>query len=206
MSPRAGRRRARLRPLPWVVGAALLAAPMGWVASDRMERHNDFCNSCHLSPEVPLHRDIRVDFDSDPPPTLAAAHARAGAGPAHGRRPFRCIDCHGGSGLVGRARVKVLAAEDAFWYVVGRFEEPRRMSVPLRDADCRKCHASYRPASSSGANAFHALAVHNADLPVRCVACHSAHERGGNPSAWFLRAAEVRAQCARCHPEFEEER
>jgi len=209
MSLPAGRRRPWLRPwlrlAPVLVGAALVAAPTGWLASDRLERDNDFCNACHLSPEVPLHRDIRADFDARPPPTLAAAHARAGVGSGDAHRPFRCIDCHGGSGPLGRAQVKALAARDAFWYVVGRFEEPREMRFPLRDADCRKCHASYRAAAGSGANAFHGLAVHNADLSVRCVACHSAHERGGNPQAHFLRAAKVRAQCARCHTEFEEE-
>lgn len=206
MSLPAGRRGPRLHLVPLLVGTALVAAPTGWVASDRLERDNDFCNACHLSPEVPLHRDIRVDFDARPPPTLAAAHARAGAGSGDAHRPFRCIDCHGGSGLAGRAQVKALAARDAFWYVVGRFEEPRSMRVPLRDANCRECHTSYRVAPGSGANAFHALAVHNADLPLRCVACHTAHAKGGNPDAFFLRASEVRAECARCHPEFEEER
>jgi predicted CXXCH cytochrome family protein len=102
--------------------------------------------------------------------------------------------------------VKALAAKDALVYLSGRFEEPETMRWPLCDEDCSACHASFESAGeeASGSPAFHDLPVHNVDLGVACVECHSAHEAGGNPGAFFLRAAAVRAQCARCHSEFEE--
>src|SRR5262245_65629532 len=89
------------------VGAALL----GWWISDRLEQRNDFCNSCHLEPDLPLHQGIRRDFDQEPARSLAGAH---GAALVKTREDgaFRCIDCHGGVGPVGRARVKALAAKD----------------------------------------------------------------------------------------------
>ena len=116
----------------WLAAGALAAvvlAPAGWVVSDRLEQNNDFCNACHLEPGRPLHDRIRGDFDARPPANLAAAHAHAG-NRDRDDGAFRCIDCHGGVGLVGRARVKALAAKDAFWYAAGRFEEPDSMRWP----------------------------------------------------------------------------
>lgn len=181
------------------------AAPLGWLVTDRLERDNDFCNACHVAPEEPLHREIRRGFDARPPASLAAAH---GAARVAGREDpaFRCIDCHGGAGLVGRARVKALAGLDAFWYVTGRFEEPDHMEFPLWDEDCAKCHARFdeAPAPAWQTPRFHQLAVHNVELAVRCVECHRAHAPG-DAGSHFLHADLVRSRCARCHTEFEED-
>ncbi len=200
------------RALPWLVLAGVVAAPAGWMISDRLEARNDFCTSCHLAADAsngphagtPLHRAIRRDFDARPPLSLASAHAAAGV---EGRPDpaFRCIDCHQGTGALGRARVKALAAKDAFFYLLGWFEEPRSMSHPLQDSDCRKCHSGFEEPSSEAEGAtprFHALPVHNAKLGVGCVECHQSHERGGEEASHFLRADALRTQCARCHSEF----
>jgi len=193
------------RKIRWVLAvaaAAIVSAPLGWYVSDRLEANNDFCTSCHLTPETTLHNEIRSHFDAAPASTLAAVHAVSA-----GERAFRCIDCHGGVGLVGRARVKALAAKDAFWYVVGRFEEPDHMRWPLWDEDCRRCHDEFDTSDVAAWQSarFHQLPVHNTELGVDCVECHAVHITGGNPEAYFLRAPHVRAQCARCHLEFEEE-
>jgi hypothetical protein len=174
--------------------------------SDRLEQDNDFCNACHLTPTQPLHEEIRHGFDGRPAVNLAAAHAAVG-NDSREDGAFRCIDCHGGASLVGRARVKALAAKDAFWYVVGDFEEPTLMRSPLWDEDCTKCHATFERLAANGeggAEPFHAVAVHNTELAVRCVECHAAHEAGGNPQAYFLDPARLREECARCHSEFSE--
>ena len=193
----------RLLAAAALAGAA--AGPTGWLVTDYLEQDNDFCNACHLEPDVPLHIELRRHFDARPPLTLAGAHASEGD-EARADRAFRCIDCHGGVGLAGRTRVKALAAADAFWYVVGRFDEPAGMRFPLWDEDCRQCHEGFdeRAPESLRNPAFHELAVHNAKLGVDCVACHFAHDLGGDADAWFLHAPRVRAECARCHSEFEE--
>ena len=108
--------------------AAVVAAPTGWVVTDRLEADNAFCVSCHLDAETPLHRDHDADFRARPPVSLAAAHAAA-ENAEHEDAVFRCIDCHGGTAFLGRARVKLLSAKDAFWYVTGRFEEPDGMHL-----------------------------------------------------------------------------
>ena len=194
----------RLLAVALALGA--LAAPTGWIVTDRQEQDNDFCTSCHLEPQVPLHIAIRHDFDAAPPASLAGVH---GGASVEGRTDsdFRCIDCHRGTSWVGRARVKVLAAKDAFWYVTGHFDEPTGMAWPLWEEDCRKCHPGFDEAEAPEWETprFHQLSVHNADLGIGCVECHLVHEDRGDSEAYFLRAPLVRSQCARCHARFEEE-
>lgn len=193
----------RLRPwlLLLVVGGVVLL-PSGWLVTDHLEHDDRFCVSCHLPSGVPLHREKLRDFGLRPPDSLASLHAKAG-NRAHADGRFRCIDCHGGTGLGGRVRVKLLSARDAFWYVSGRFEEPKRMTWPLRDADCLHCHKTFRERGASSTNPpFHSLPVHNGALPVHCVECHLSHEKGGLADRFFLHPRVVRAQCARCHSEF----
>jgi hypothetical protein len=195
------------RALFLAVAVAVLGAPLGWWASDQLEQNDAFCTSCHLPSGEPLHADKAADFSSRPAVSLAVAHAVAG-NRAHPDGAFRCIDCHGGTDLAGRARVKALSLRDAAIYLTGRFEEPRGMDWPLRDEDCRRCHASFRSSSeaaeSGGTPRFHALPVHNRKLGVTCVTCHLAHERGGLAELNFLHPAPVRAECVRCHPELGE--
>jgi len=180
----------------------VVSATLGWTVTDHLEQDNDFCNACHLEPDLPLHAELRADFDAVPPPTLAAAHAGAGTD----GRAFRCIDCHGGVSFVGRARVKVLAGLDAFWYVAGHFEEPADMAWPLWDEDCRQCHASFDESEAPEWQSprFHQLPVHNVELGVDCVECHRVHEIEVDADRYFLHARGVRTQCARCHSQFAE--
>lgn len=185
--------------------AILAGVPLGWHVTDRLEQQSDFCNACHLPTGVPLHIDVRRDFDAAPARSLGGAHGIArvdgGAGAARG---FRCIDCHGGTGLVGRARVKALAAKDALVYLTGSFSEPDGMHWPLQDADCARCHEAFdtSPYEDWESPRFHQLPVHNASLGVACVECHRVHDPGAPAESHFLRAEQVRVQCARCHEEF----
>ena len=181
-----------------------MGAPAGWLVTDRLEQDNAFCVSCHLSASLPLHRDNLEDFEARPPVSLAVAHAVAG-NEARADGVFRCIDCHGGASPIGRARVKLLSAKDAFWYVVARFEEPEGMRWSLWDEDCAQCHDRFAAPTHEAweTPAFHALAVHNHALGVDCVECHGSHE-AGSAELDFLQPGQVRSQCARCHSEFEE--
>jgi nitrate/TMAO reductase-like tetraheme cytochrome c subunit len=210
-NPQVGERGARRRwgrregwALVLTAGFALGSAPIGWVVTDHLEQDNDFCVSCHLAPGVRLHAGVHREFGAPAPVSLGGVHGAARV-ESRGEDPaFRCIDCHGGTSPLGRARVKALAAKDAFWYVLGHFEEPDGMRWPLWDEDCAKCHARFDETAAAPWQSprFHQLPVHNAALGVRCVECHSVHEIGGNPQAFFLHAGSVRAQCARCHSEY----
>ena len=202
-----GDRISRWKVAAIALAAASVAAPAGWIVTDQMEQDNDFCTSCHVSADVPLHIDLSHAFAAPEPVNLSAVHGASrvesrGAGVG---AEFRCIDCHGGTSLVGRARVKALAAKDAFWYTVGFFEEPTQMHQPLWDEDCKKCHGTFDESEVGQFESprFHQLAVHNVELGVDCVECHQMHTPGGDPNAYFLRAAWVRGRCAVCHSQFE---
>ena len=202
----AGRRRRLVATVAALGLASLVGGPTGWFVTDALERDNDFCNACHLTEGVPLHIDIRREFDAVAPVNLAGLH---GGSRVDSRSvdsvdaaSFRCIDCHGGSGLIGRAKVKVLAAKDAFWWLTGHFEEPTEMAWPLEEADCRKCHGGFAvKADDFEAPAFHDIPLHNVDLGVGCVECHLVHLEGDEHN-YFLDAPHTRKQCARCHSEF----
>jgi nitrate/TMAO reductase-like tetraheme cytochrome c subunit len=186
--------------------AGLVLGAAGWFGTDALEQDNRFCNACHLDGWVsgtPLHASHRDDFARRPALSLAAAHAAAGNPDRPDSPDFRCIDCHGGVGLVGRARVKLLAAKDAFWWLTGSFSEPDGMHWPLLEEDCRQCHPSFAPKAGSYEDpAFHDLDVHNDRLGVSCVECHGVHEEAANDARWFLAPERVLQQCARCHGEF----
>jgi hypothetical protein len=181
-------------------------AAAGWLITDSLEANDDFCNACHLPSGSVLHAEIRRGFDSEPASNLAGVHGSATSRPAGRERAFRCIDCHGGTGLLGRAKVKMLAAKDALVWLSGDFDEPDHMQYPLGEADCRQCHRGFESGKSAEdeSRRFHALAVHNADLGVGCVECHTVHDGGDDAELFFLNAARVRKQCARCHSEFQQ--
>jgi nitrate/TMAO reductase-like tetraheme cytochrome c subunit len=191
-----------------LLALVILGAPLVWLGTDALERQNDFCNACHIEQDgrdVALHIDIRRDMDGSPPMTLVASHA-LGMPAARPEDPgMRCIDCHGGVGLAGRARVKLLAARDTLVWLSGSAREPETMRHPLRDADCRQCHEQYQPRESEFEPVrFHEVELHNVDLGRDCVWCHIAHDRGGDEEFYFLEPLKVRARCADCHTEFKD--
>ncbi len=119
-----------------VAGAAVVAAASLAVLHVK-ERDNRFCVSCHLHEEKFERFLARVSTD------LAGAH--------HVKDPqVGCIACHGGADLGMRLRVWALAALDTITYLANRHEEPTRMRLPLRDAECRQCHAPILKVPAAG--------------------------------------------------------
>jgi nitrate/TMAO reductase-like tetraheme cytochrome c subunit len=193
----------------WLIIAAVFAVlvvPAAWWTTDVLEADNDFCNSCHLPSGTPLHKEIREGYDVRPPSSLAARHGGLVLPDRPDTPNFRCIDCHGGVGPLGRARIKLLSAKDTFLYLTGRFEDPEKMSWPLWDADCRQCHENFREKGEGfDGEAFHDMPQHNVDLGVDCVECHAVHDAETDPDLWFLNTDAVIARCAQCHIEYADE-
>lgn len=186
------------------IAIVVVGSVSGWFVTDALEANNDFCNACHLPDGAVLHGGIREGFDARPASNLAGVHGRAQIEKSGQSRTFRCIDCHGGVGFVGRAKVKALAARDALVWLGGDFDEPDHMQYPLNEADCRQCHETFsrQDTPEHVAVQFHSLAVHNADLGVNCVECHTVHDGGADEAVFFLDPEPVREQCGRCHSEF----
>lgn len=185
-----------------LAGAVALAsgtAAIGYVS--HLEQDNRFCVACHRPDGKRLHGELFDRYEAKPPVNLSAAHAAA-------KKAVTCIDCHGGVGVDGRARVLSIAAWDTLKYLSGQFKEPERMVVPLRDRECIQCHADHNAGlfpegGQAGGRDFHKHSDHRR-LPMTCVECHAAHV-AGDPWLQFVNNRVVLPLCQRCHREMGQE-
>jgi hypothetical protein len=211
----AGRLARRLAWGAFVLTGLSLVGTLALTALAAKERDNRFCISCHL------HEEKFKRFTMPPPTDLAGAH--------HLKKPeVGCIECHGGADPVMHAKVWFVAGWDTLRFLVGTYEEPTRMRLALRDAECRQCHdpilprgragqpASAGPApapAASGAEAsymadpltersapssYHAIREHDT-VNVRCVTCHTSHTTEGTRKDRFISPRTVEPICRECH-------
>jgi len=174
-----------------LIAAMVMFAPVvaiGWVS--HQERDNRFCASCHTQPEVEyVARYARAE--QAPADDLAAWH--------HRRDRVRCIDCHVGEGVTGRAVVVAFAGWNAFKHFTGGATQPAKIVAPLQNEACRKCHlaALQKPGF---ANHMHNTYFDPRATPpfLRCTDCHLAHRLGDERTRFQFRAA-IFPQCEQCH-------
>jgi len=167
--------------------ALIAAAGLGTAAT--LEDHDSFCAACHTQPESTFYaRSLAAPSD------LASAHAAAWA--------TRCIDCHSGPGLAGRAGALALGARDLAAWVTHTGQQPAPLTVPIRDASCLKCHADV-PNTRNFDRHFHMyLARWQALDPATagsCVSCHVGHSPSGDPHQDYLQPEQMQLVCDRCH-------
>ncbi len=177
---------------------ALVSGTTAIAYVSHLEQDNRFCIACHRPDGKRLHGELFDHYEAKPPVDLSAAHHHAK------ERAVKCIDCHGGAGVERRGRVRLIAAWDGLKYLTGRFKEPDRMVVPLRDRECVQCHADYEAGpfpegGQAGGQDFHKHPDHRA-LSSVCVECHTAH-LAGDPRLKFLSNVVVLPHCQRCHKE-----
>ena len=178
-----------------LAGTALLCGVflIGLAAKERDDR---FCISCHL------HEEKFARFRAAAPADLAAAH--------RAKKEVRCIDCHGGADPVMRVRVWSVAGVDTLRFLIGRYREPEGMRLPLRPAECRRCHTPILAAGRTlgaeqdegkggrGGDTYHAIRDHDS-VRITCVRCHSAHTTDSEPVLQFISRARVQPVCHECH-------
>src|SRR5512147_1485352 len=93
----------------WVIPALVVFIPLslagltGFTAM-QFENHDSFCASCHTQPESDYFQ-------------RAAAPAPVDLASFHTGKSVRCIDCHSGSGLMGRPSALMLGAHDLLAYI-----------------------------------------------------------------------------------------
>lgn len=164
----------------------------------KTEQNNLFCVSCHLHEEKFSRFQARRSATD-----LAGAHHVS-------RQGVRCIDCHGGADVVMRLRVWGVAGFDTLRFLVGRYEEPTGMRLPLRDAECRQCHdpiirvtLEQEEAQEGRGDTFHAITEHRT-VRTACVACHTSHTLG-EKRLQFIDRKIVLPICRKCHERMGEE-
>jgi len=190
-----------------VVGFLAVAGGFSFAAS--RETHDEFCASCHTQPESTFYQRSTAPQAVD----LASYHSD---------RFARCIDCHSGEGVPGRASAELMGARNALKWYTGTAVQPALLTVPVSDQNCLKCHQNVTEQGffpreqitvlgSSGFqggeregrnNHWHALLARwQAASPAAgtCASCHGGHTTEGTAQSGFMRNVAVSEQCDACH-------
>lgn len=178
-------------PLTFVVGfGALLVAAVGvFLTAAHMEENDAFCASCHSQPEATYVERTQAASPVD----LASDH--------HSKEVVRCIDCHSGSGVIGRMGAMMVGANDLYLWMIGKARQPAPLIVPIADGNCLKCHAD-APQTRNFNRHFHAfLSKWQAQdkNAATCVSCHTAHTTTGEVALGYLERQSTLEICQRCH-------
>ncbi len=165
----------------FIVGSFSVAASM--------EEHDSFCASCHTQPETDFYgRSLAAN-----PIDLASFHTT---------KQTRCIECHSGVGIPGRASAIMLGARNAVAFYTRTAKQPAPLTVPVGDDHCVKCHASVYDSTDFN-NHFHNFLPRwqaaDPNTAASCVDCHSAHTTDGDAQAAFLSQAKTDQVCQSCH-------
>ena len=172
-----------------LAGVGLVATIGGERYASHLEQDNDFCGACHTQPETEyLARYERAVAQKDAS-DLAAFH--------HRKKDIKCIDCHGGEGLIGRAQVFSLATWDAVKHYTGIARQPATIVVPVQNEACIKCHTD--PLAKKGFDNHEHNKLSDPDVPfIRCTDCHVSHRLGDERNAFQFRD-KIFPQCEYCH-------
>jgi predicted CXXCH cytochrome family protein len=188
------RKKPTSRPFPLLALAApaavilvLIIGSFGFAAS--MEENDSFCASCHTQPESTFYQRNQ----STTPADLASFHHT---------KETKCIDCHSGNGLPGRAGAILLGSRNALAYFTHTAHQPAPLTVAISDANCVKCHAAVMAGQPAMNNHFHLFLVRwQAVDPsaAGCVGCHASHSTDGDAQIGYLNEQQTQQVCDRCH-------
>jgi hypothetical protein len=170
-----------------VIGLAMIAAVGGTAYAINLENHDSFCASCHTEPESQYYQNSL----QTPATTLSAFHVE---------KSVRCIDCHSGSGPLGRVLGLEQGAKDLFAYVTGKYHSPAITTNPLSDQACLKCHPDVAKDQTFN-NHFHVFLSQWQSIDPHadhCVDCHTTHIQAQASQAYLITST-VQNVCQACH-------
>ncbi len=177
----------------WIIPALVVFIPLGLAGvtgftAMQFENHDSFCASCHSQPDS----DYYQRESAAAPVDLATFHAG---------KSVRCIDCHSGSGILGRPSALMLGAHDLMAYISKNYPQPAPLTRPISDGSCLKCHSDV-PLRQDFNNHFHFfLAKWQSMDPqaAHCVDCHKSHSTQVDASAGFMNQDTTLQVCQKCH-------
>jgi hypothetical protein len=170
-----------------ILAVAIVVAAGGTTYALQLEDRNAFCASCHTEPEAKYYQQS-LDTNAA---TLAAFHAQ---------KSVRCIDCHSGGGIFGRAKGLSQGTSDLLAYLSGHYHNPAITQNKLGDDSCTKCHANVMSGSGFD-NHFHILLPRWQSVDpnaAHCVDCHTSHPAADSAQG-YLATATVDRVCQNCH-------
>lgn len=166
----------------------ILLAAGGFTFAATQEQRDPFCASCHTQPEATFFQRATAAQPVD----LASAHTP---------KDTRCINCHSGPGLTGRLKAELLGAHNALAWYTGTAIQPAKLTSPIGDENCFKCHQQVTVQRERN-NHFHGfLARWQAADPRAgtCVSCHPGHTTDGTAQTRFANEARFGQVCNACH-------
>jgi nitrate/TMAO reductase-like tetraheme cytochrome c subunit len=207
--PSPGKRISRFTAvLVGIVALGIFLTAGGFTFAATQETHDPFCASCHTQPESTFFQRSTDAQAVD----LAAYHTA---------QKTRCIDCHSGPGVLGRMQAEWLGAHNALAWYTHTAVQPAKLTVPIRDANCLKCHQDvtqrgYTPKQSvtiigegrrgegeeAGPNHWHEVLARWQAVAANagtCTSCHPGHSTDGTAQTGFENVQTTRAVCEACH-------
>ncbi|HEY3345030.1 MAG TPA: NapC/NirT family cytochrome c [Anaerolineaceae bacterium] len=168
--------------------AVLTLSVSGFAFGASQEQRDSFCASCHTQPETTYYQRSTAGSPVD----LASDHTP---------KNVNCIDCHSGSGIVGRVGAEMLGARNAALWYSHTAVQPAKLSVPIADDNCVKCHAQVLSTSSMDNHFHYFLSRWQAADPnaAKCATCHTGHSTDVVANQAFINAANVSNECQACH-------
>ncbi len=186
-----------------VFGIASTAA--GVTVSGELEKNDSFCGSCHTEPETTYLARFATSLTGDAPDLAAYHHSKAESSISPKLPNVRCIDCHVGEGVVGRAKVLSLAAYDAIRYYTGTAEQPAHIIFNVQNEACLKCHEQDVKKGADQPetpfiidNHYHYKYFQPNAPPINCIACHTTHREGSHVNKYQFTKVTI-PNCEACH-------
>jgi hypothetical protein len=169
--------------------AGVLLTASGFAFAATQEQNDSFCGSCHTQPESTFLQ-------------RSAAARAVDLASFHTAKKTNCIDCHSGAGVTGRLAAELQGAQNAFHWYTGTAVQPAKLTAPVGDDSCLKCHANVTNQRSRN-NHFHGfMARWQAADPNagHCVSCHSGHSTSsGTAQSNFTGRQVTQPVCDACH-------
>jgi len=157
-----------------VLFAIAMIPVIGLTAAIQLENTDHFCTSCHTEPETTyVDRTNQLGID------LASNHAQY-------ETVVRCIDCHSGEGLTGRAVSLKQRLVDLIDCLKSGYSQPPKTTNPMGDAGCRKCHMS--------------TANQGTVKTESTITSKSHYHISSYLTEWLERLPNPAESCAACHP------
>ncbi len=188
-----------------LVGLGVLLAAAGFAFAATQEQSDAFCASCHTQPESTFF----ARSTAAQPVDMASFHTG---------KQIHCIDCHSGDGVVARVQAEILGARNAALWYTGAATQPAKLTAPIGDGNCLKCHAAvtqrgYTPKEQlfntsrddreAGNGHWHQFLlrwqVTDPTNAGTCVSCHNGHIPDSNAQSGFMDVTAVNAECDSCH-------
>jgi nitrate/TMAO reductase-like tetraheme cytochrome c subunit len=171
--------------------AAVFLTAAGFSYAAIQESRDSFCASCHTQPETTYYE-------------RSTASAAVDMASAHTAKKVACIDCHSGSGIPGRLSAEMMGAWNAAHWYTGTAVQPAKLTMPIADSNCIKCHQEdvQRRGARERENHFHYFLTRWQARDANagsCVSCHSGHATDGDASTRFMNEVKTQAVCEACH-------